>query len=78
MANPLTTIFDASNPHHRTVQQWAHPGSRTWQTEAKAHARAHGEAKVCRADGSVVRYWLDEGTMRQRTYHNTSPAAARP
>ena len=63
-----TTIFDRQNPHHRTVAEWDNTGSRRWKTEARDHARAHGEAKLMRADGSVIRYWLEEGKIRQRVY----------
>jgi hypothetical protein len=64
-----TTIFDASNPDHRPTAGWRYPLAFTWEHNAKAHAKAYGEAKVWRADDSVVRYWLDNGKIRQRTYH---------
>lgn len=78
MAAPLlTTTYDALNPLHRTMQEWRR--SRMYQegmrdvspqTTAKHYARVHGEAKVLRADGSVVRYWLEAGKIRQRTYRS--------
>ena len=67
--NPFTTIFDPSNPAHRSVREWRNPGIQTWKTRAKAYAAVHGESKVLRADGSVVCYRRTlEGTVRQRTY----------
>ena len=67
--NPFVTTFDPRNQAHRTVRDWRQPGLQTWQARAKAYARFHGEAKVLRADGSVVHFCrtLDH-TVRQRTY----------
>ena len=67
--NPFVTTFDYRNQAHRTVREWRSPGLQTWQARAKAYARFHGEAKVLRADGSVVHYVRTmEHTIRQRTY----------
>ncbi len=67
--NPFTTTFDYRNKAHRTVREWRSPGLQTWQTRARAYARFHGEAKVLRADGSVVHFCRTvDDTIRQRTY----------
>jgi hypothetical protein len=73
----FTTTFDALNPAHRTLGEWRrmslYPADHVYVrpvTTAKRYARVHGEAKVLRADDSVVRYWLDEGKVRQRTYRS--------
>ena len=41
------------------------PGSRQ---RCKAEARRIGVAQHCRPDGSVVRYWVEDGRMRQQTW----------
>jgi hypothetical protein len=64
MAAFTTTINPYTNPAHQTLTGW---GGRRF---AQAYARQHGEAKVWLASGKVLRYWLDEGRLRQRTYHN--------
>lgn len=67
--NPSTTMFDVRDPAHRTVREWRHPGIATWHLMATVYARTHGEAKVLRADGSVIVYRrAPDGTVRQRTY----------
>ena len=67
--NPFLTYFDPRDQAHRTVREWSPARSQTWQTRARAYAASHGEAKVLRADGSVVHYQrTSEGTVRQRTY----------
>jgi len=71
-----TTFKSVGNPAHRPVSGWRTPlyateediTPRSWQSNARAYARTYGESKVMRADGSVVRYWRDEGKVRQRTY----------
>lgn len=69
--NPFWTTFDPRNPAHRTVREWRNPGIQTWQGRARAYAAVHGEAKVLRADGSVICYRPDcDGIIRQRTYTN--------
>lgn len=67
--NPFTTTFDYRNQAHRTVQEWRGPGLHTWQTRARTYAAYHGEAKVLRADGSVIHYFRTrDDTVCQRTY----------
>lgn len=66
--NACTTIFDHANEGHRELKAWRSAAS-TWQNTAKRYARTYGEAKVWRADDSVVRFWRDGDTIRQRTYH---------
>ena len=80
MAAPIfTTTYDADNPLHRTMQEWGR--SRMYggsgrdvspHTTAKRYARSQGEAKVLLANGAVVRYWLEEGKLRQRTYRSVA------
>jgi hypothetical protein len=66
----FTTIFDHANDAHRELKHWRSSSS-TWQNTAKRYARTYGEAKVWKADDSVVRYWRDEdGRIRQRTYRH--------
>jgi hypothetical protein len=77
MAMAYTTSFTFGDPSHRTLAAWR-DGDLTYRGPrcpryspywaAKWYAHQHGEAKVLRAEDSVVRYWIDEGTLRQRTY----------
>ena len=63
----MCTYFEPNNDAHRTVAEWRQAWSgKTWQFNVKAYARLYGEAKVLRADGSVVRYWMDGGTLCRR------------
>ena len=67
--NPCTTIFDHANPGHLEVKHWRSHGPHCWEVYARQYARQYGEAKAWKADDSVVRFWNDDGTIRQRTYH---------
>lgn len=77
--NACTTWYTPGDPAHRTVSEWraatvVRRGSGVvavgrWQTAARRYARVHGESKALRADGRVVRFWLEGGVVRQRTYH---------
>lgn len=69
-----TTIYDHTNPAHRELKVWRQQSTSSWQTTAKRYARAHGEAKVWKVNDTVVRYWLDDGKIRQRTYHKVMHA----
>jgi hypothetical protein len=73
MAAPIfTTIFEPANANHKPFAAWR--GRINTRANALGNAkqwcRIFGEAKILRADGSVLRYWMDEGTLRQRTYRN--------
>lgn len=76
MAVPMTTTFDHANPAHRTVKGWRYADlNKAWRTNARAYAATHGEAKVWRADDSVVRFLAEErqdGTVmvHQKTYRS--------
>jgi hypothetical protein len=64
-----TTTYDHNNEAHRTLPAWRNDApDGNWLAEARRYALAHGEAKVWKADGVVMRFWRDEGRVRQRTY----------
>lgn len=67
----LTTIFDHADPGHLALPVWRNfePDGK-WLKQARWYARTFGEAKVWKADGSVVRFWREDGKIRQRTYRN--------
>ena len=65
MATVFTTwINPYTNPSHQSLRAW---GTRA---KAQSYARHHGEAKVWLANGNVLRYWMDAGKLRQRTYRS--------
>jgi hypothetical protein len=67
--NPFMITFDPANDAHRDLPHWRSWDGKSAWANAKAYARAHGEALVFQANGHVLRYWDDEGSLRQRTYN---------
>jgi hypothetical protein len=74
----FTTTFDPTNPAHRLVSGWSRDGKFSWQHTARAYAQVTGEAKALRADGSVMRFFREDGIVRQRTYRQVLIAYVPP
>lgn len=64
----MITICDLRQPHCHDVKTWRTMDTRvSWRTTAKRYARQHGESLAVLANGHVLRYWVDEGKIRQQT-----------
>jgi hypothetical protein len=80
----FATTFDYARTSDSTLEDWRRAGqynARSARAEAKAWAKPYGEAKILRADGSVVRYWRETGpdgslVIRQRTYRTVFHGSA--